>query len=102
MDEQRQSSLRVIAPASLAVFAVLVVIVLAISLGGSSDGGSSATSNQQQTQPKQTKRHFYTVKPGDSLQLISEKTGVPVSQLQALNPDLDPQALQTGQRIKLR
>ena len=101
MDEQRQSSLRVIAPASLAVFAVLVVIVLAVSLGGSSDGGSSATSTQQ-TQPKQTKRHFYTVKLGDSLQLISEKTGVPVSQLQALNPDLDPQALQTGQRIKLR
>ncbi|MEX0745395.1 MAG: LysM domain-containing protein [Phycisphaeraceae bacterium] len=101
MGEQR-NSLRIVAPASLAAFAVLVVIVLAVSLGGSDDGGSNGSSDQQQTQTKRTVRRSYTVKSGDNLQLISQKTGVPVAQLQSLNPDLDPQALQTGQRIKLR
>jgi len=34
--------------------------------------------------------------------LIAEKTGVPVERLQELNPELDPQNLIVGQRVKLR
>jgi LysM repeat protein len=41
----------------------------------------------------------YIVKPGDSLSAISVKTHVPVATLEALNPGLDPNALQTGQRL---
>jgi LysM repeat protein len=44
----------------------------------------------------------YVVKSGDTLAAIAEKTGVPVEQLQALNPELDPRALVTGQRVTLR
>jgi LysM repeat protein len=42
------------------------------------------------------------VKAGDSLLAIAEKTGVPTDQLQRLNPDVDPQVLVPGQRLKLR
>ena len=44
----------------------------------------------------------YTVRAGDTLSSISLETGVPVAVLQELNPDVDVQALQPGQRLKLR
>jgi LysM repeat protein len=44
----------------------------------------------------------YTVKSGDTLGSIAESAGVAVTELQELNPDLDPQSLTVGQRIRLR
>jgi LysM repeat protein len=44
----------------------------------------------------------YVVKPGDSLSTISVKTHVSVATIEALNPGIDPNALQTGQRLTLR
>ena len=41
------------------------------------------------------------MKPGDTLTVIADKTGVSLETIQRLNPDVDPQALQTGQRLKL-
>ena len=38
------------------------------------------------------------MKTGDTLGAIAEKTGVPVEQLQELNPELDPQALVRARR----
>ena len=51
---------------------------------------------------KTHKPKFYIVRSGDTLSAISVKTGVPIATLQVLNPNLDPNALQTGQRIRLR
>jgi LysM repeat protein len=45
---------------------------------------------------------FYTVKAGDSLSVISVRTRVPVPTLESLNPGINPNALQTGQRLRLR
>ena len=45
---------------------------------------------------------FYVVKEGDSLSTIASKTGVPVGQIEALNPNVDPNVLHTGQRLRLR
>jgi LysM repeat protein len=45
---------------------------------------------------------FYVIKPGDSLSSISVKTHVPIATLEALNPSIDPSALQTGHRLRLR
>ena len=44
----------------------------------------------------------YVVRPGDSLSTIAAKTGVPLATLEALNPNVNPSALQTGQRLRLR
>ena len=47
-------------------------------------------------------RSTYRVKPGDSFAAIAEKTGVEVDTLAELNPDVDPRALQPGQKLKLK
>ena len=48
-------------------------------------------------------RHtFYVVQGGDSLSRIASKTGLSLPQLESLNPGLDPNSLQMGQRIRLR
>jgi LysM repeat protein len=44
----------------------------------------------------------YVVRAGDSLSTIAAKTGVPLATLEALNPKVNPSALQTGQRLRLR
>ena len=44
----------------------------------------------------------YVVQPGDILSRIATKTGVSLSTLESLNPTLDPNSLQAGQRLRLR
>ena len=56
----------------------------------------------QNDRPRRRTRARYTIKAGDTLGGIAEKTGVSVERIEALNPELDPQALVAGQRIKLR
>ncbi len=46
--------------------------------------------------------HFYIVQPGENLTGISSKTGVGVGAIEAMNPNLDPNTLQAGQRLRLR
>jgi LysM repeat protein len=45
---------------------------------------------------------FYVVKPGDTLSQISIKTHVSILRITTLNPNLSPNSLQTGQRLRLR
>ncbi len=45
---------------------------------------------------------FYVVRPADNLTGIANRTGIPVGALEALNPRVDPNSLQTGQRLRLR
>ena len=47
------------------------------------------------------KRKTYTVKSGDTPSGIAEKTGVSLETLNELNPELDPQTLAPGQKIRL-
>jgi LysM repeat protein len=63
------------------------------------DTGSGGDSAQQENKPV---RSTYRVKQGDSFASISEKTGVPIETLQELNPEIDPRALQPGQKLKLK
>jgi LysM repeat protein len=63
---------------------------------------SSTGSDGTKSSKKRTKRRrAYIVKSGDTLSSISIKTGVSLARIQALNPKLDSQSLQTGQRVKL-
>lgn len=62
----------------------------------SKPAGGAATTTKTPT------RRSYVVRSGDTLSSISLETGVAVSRLQELNPGVDVQALQPGQRLKLR
>jgi LysM repeat protein len=44
----------------------------------------------------------YTVQVGDTLGGIADKTGVPLSRIETLNPNVDPHAMVTGQKIRLK
>jgi hypothetical protein len=108
----RSLSPRMIAPAALVLFALVLLIVIASSLGGggSGTGKPDATRSSRTSRPAHERgatgtlagRRTYVVKPGDTLARIAELTGVAIERLLALNPTIDPQALVTGQRIKLR
>jgi LysM repeat protein len=45
---------------------------------------------------------YYVVKSGDNLSSIALKTHVSLSTIENLNPNVNPAALQTGQRLRLR
>ena len=61
----------------------------------------TSTATKKKEPAKRSKRKTYTVKSGDTPSGIAEKTGVSLDTLQELNPDLDPQTLAPGQRIRL-
>lgn len=105
------SPARVIAPlALLASVTVVTVMVLNFASGQDESDGSeppSATTGERPATtdapaPSRPRRVAYRVRLNDTLGLIAERTGVDVATLQALNPELDPQNLIVGQRIKLR
>jgi LysM repeat protein len=114
----RRSPLRFLAPVALVAFGLALLVVLSSS--STDDGNSTPSASEREkdrdlgTSTKKKKRkskssangtlptRSYTVQRGDTLGSISEKTGIPVDQLQELNPQIDPQQLTTGQKIKLR
>jgi hypothetical protein len=101
---------RLLAPVALVAAVGAVAFVVSSSTGndgGGSDGNASRTAeprprDEGSRQRQRPQRRFYRVRLNDTLEAIAEQTGVPVEQLQALNPELDPQNLIVGQRIRLR
>jgi LysM repeat protein len=65
--------------------------------GTSTDEFGTDTTGTALTTTKAT----YTVKPGDTLEGISAKTGISVDELRTLNPDVDPQALVSGSKLTI-
>ena len=102
-----RSSARLLAPVALvlALGAVGYVVASSSSDGDGDNANRTAEPRQRQDgrqQRRRPQRTFYRVRLNDTLGLIAEQTGVPVERLEALNPELDPQNLIVGQRIRLR
>jgi LysM repeat protein len=66
-----------------------------------SSSPTTATTTVKAKPAKRGKR-TYTVRAGDTLSAIAARTHVPLERLQELNPDIDVNTLNTGQRLKLR
>ena len=100
--EKRTSALpRIFAAIALAGAAIVVVIAIASSVGGSEETTKTRDQPTQKSRPK-TKAKTYVVKSGDTLVAIAHRTGVPVAEILALNPEVDPQILIAGETLKLR
>jgi LysM repeat protein len=107
-----RSPARFLAPLALVAFVCALFLVVQASSDQTGSGGQTKSGEQQPTAPSSgsdepasgdTKGpRFYRVKAGDTPSAIAERTGVSLSQILELNPDLDPQSLSPGQRIKLR
>lgn len=100
-----RNSARLAAPLALLAAAVAVVVVVQASRPDAPDGTPSSATRTTVTQPTRRARRsaprVYVVKAGDTLSVIADKAGLSLDELLRLNPDVDPNALQTGERLKL-
>ena len=111
-----RSPARFLAPLALVGFAVALVLVIGASRGDDEEPPAAPTTTIDRTAEQRQERddadrggdrrrrraRTYTVEPGDTPSGIAEKTGVPLEEILALNPELDPQTLAPGTRLRLR
>jgi LysM domain-containing protein len=109
-----RSPARFLAPLALVAFGIALFMVVTSSSTDPETGNDGGRSSEEQPAAspgngdgeedggERKGRRRYTVRPGDTPSSIAEKTGVPLEDILRLNPDLDPQTLSPGQRIKLR
>ena len=94
---------RLVAPLVLLACAAAVIVIVQSTLRddppGSSKTSVTTTTTRTSTTPA---RKTYRVRSGDTLGGIAERVDVPVDRLLELNPDVDPQSLRAGQRLRLR
>jgi LysM repeat protein len=105
MKKRTSVTARIFAALALAAAIVAVVILVPKALDeDSSDSGKGHSNHPAKQEPKQhrTKAKTYEVETGDTLLSIAHKTGVTVAEIQALNPEVDPQILTVGEILKLR
>jgi len=112
---RRRTPARWLAPIALVACAVAVYSVVNSNLFADDEPASNSSAAQSATSTTKTtsgrakttsrsagsRKRAYIVKSGDTLSSISIKTGVSLERIEALNPKLDSQSLQTGQRVKL-
>jgi LysM repeat protein len=105
MKKRTSVTARIFAALALAAAIVAVIIVVPTALkDDSSSGGKKNANHPAKREPTQqrTKAKTYEVETGDTLLAIAHKTGVTVAEIQALNPEVDPQILTVGEILKLR
>jgi LysM repeat protein len=117
----RRSPARFLAPLALiAALVAFLAIVNGSSTNNSSTTDTTTTPTQQTTSTAKKKaagaaagtktaksksstgKTTYTVQVGDTLGGIADKTGIPLARIQTLNPNVDPHAMVTGQKIRLK
>jgi LysM repeat protein len=101
MKKRRKSPARLVAVIALIGAAVAIGAVVS---GATDDSASKAEYGKKQDAPKKhrTKASSYVVENGDTLLAIAHKTGIPIRELEALNPEVDPQILIAGEKLKLQ
>jgi LysM repeat protein len=97
------------APVAFLVGVTIVVLLVHSALqtnGGTTTGTISVT---VRTTPATTSgttpgaaRRFYTVQTGDTFGSIAAKEGISVERLQSLNPGVSSNALQVGQKLRIK
>lgn len=94
---------RLAAPLALLMAGVAVAVVIQASRPSSPSTAPSVTRTALTHRVRHVRSppRSYVVRAGDTLSTIAAKTGVSLATIQRLNPGIDPQALQTGQRLKL-
>jgi LysM repeat protein len=104
MNKRSSAPARAAAAAALIVAVIVVVVAIGAALGGS-DSDSSTHRGSGKAAHKAPQKHVpatYEVQSGDTLISIAHNIGVPVREIEALNPQVDPQILIAGEVLKLR
>ena len=69
-------------------------------LNASNDRDSTPSATVTSTVPA-GKRQYYRVRPGDTLGVVAQRFDTTLDDLVALNPQVDPDALHIGQRLRI-
>lgn len=108
---------RLLAPLALAAAALALILVISGSGSGSKShssstpaasstrraGGSKSKAVARATLRKpRAKSRTYTVQANDTLSTIASRTNVSLATLQELNPNVDPQGLHAGQKLRIK
>jgi LysM repeat protein len=103
MERRTSAAARIVAVLALIGAVVLIVVVVSTATNSSSSSSHHHSKHHAQKQTHhRTEAKTYTVQPGDTLTAIAHKTGVPLSEIMALNPGVDPQILTSGEVLKLK
>jgi hypothetical protein len=106
MNKRSSPLARVFAVATLMVALVVVVVVIGGALGGDDSNGTGGHGrNGKAHHASQKKRDVpatYEVQSGDTLISIAHRNGITVARIEALNPEVDPQILIAGEKLKLK
>lgn len=97
-----------LAPLALAATVIALIVVVSNS-GGSTENptnqsqgnGTQSTTTGGGAKKEETPK-IYVVEPGDSLGAIAERFQISVDRILRLNDKVDPNALSTGQELKLQ
>jgi LysM repeat protein len=105
MNKRSSASARIAAVTALVLAVVVILVVIGSAGGGDSSSGRHGHGSATSHGAAKRKRHVpasYEVQSGDTLISIAHETGVPVGEIEALNPSVDPQILIAGETLKLR
>jgi LysM repeat protein len=103
MEKRTSAAARIAAVLALVGAVILIAIAVSTGMNGSDSSSNHPTKHHAQKEKRhRTKAKTYTVETGDTLTAIAHKTGVPVAEILALNPEVDPQILIAGQTLKLK
>jgi LysM repeat protein len=114
---RRPTAARYAAPVLFLIAVTIAVLLIRSGLGGGATSQTTTTSgpvthaSTAATPPPGTTRQgattttsgqFYTVGAGDTFGSISAKTGVPIAQIEQLNPGVSTNSLQVGQKLRVK
>ena len=102
MEKRTNAAARILALLALVVAVVAVVAVVSGASATTREGGRQGRPpGRRSTTSAETKAASYVVESGDTLTSIAHETGVPWPD-HRLNPEVDPQILIAGEKLKLR
>jgi LysM repeat protein len=116
-EDDRRGSLaqwgpRILAPVVFFLAATVLILLVNSAIEGGSNAAATTTPTTTEgvsTQDTATgdittegPRKFYRIKVGDTLETIANQHDTTVDDLIALNPNIDPNNLQPGQRIRIQ
>jgi LysM repeat protein len=97
------------APVAFLLGVTIAVLLVHSALNGGGTGTTTSTELVAPTVPTTTqsatpatKKKFYVVQTGDTFGTIASKVGISVERLQSLNPGVSSNALQVGQKLRIR
>ena len=88
------------APVAFLAAATAAALLVRAGLNAGSDQAETQSPTVTQSVPA-GKRAFYRVRAGDTLGVVAERFNTTLDDLVALNPQIDPNSLKIGQRLRV-